>query len=201
MILRCSFLLAMLLLLPASALALPGLEAANLEPGASFVSALAALKANVGGGVKEYKADAAQEFSVALLQSDLLALLNRAGARHSLLERPAERSVRFATHENAERRLVVAAADGAVEAVLVKLRRPPDSGATPHEARRLAPITGFMDQVHASCAVSALDPEKGPYTVHRDPRDRFVHVGSCGAVKIYLEYHPESDEFWVLYHR
>jgi hypothetical protein len=173
--------------------ALPGDLLRGVELGASQASATQAVSTK-SQQLKVLSATVAQEYSQALLRSDFLAALNRAKAKHSLLENPAERKVSFVSGEDASQKVTLGFAGEKLEAVFVRATVRPDTSVAGADNRfsrqRLGPIQKYLSGLrNAGCS---LDAEKGA-------RNAFVYRGSCAGSAVYVEYRPEADEFWTVY--
>lgn len=184
---------AVLLLAWSSARALPGPVPSSVSLGNSIQEVRKAC-ASLKGVVEELDAVVPQQLADGLVRSGLLVMLNRSGAKHSLLERPGERGVVFLRATAEGKVLLFAFAGGKLEAVLARVTVAPDrevsGGGNPFEPRRLDPIKAFLGGMKKQCGLKPRD--KG--------ENHFVFTGRCGA-SVYLEYRPEDDEFAVLYHR
>ena len=145
--------------------------------------------------VRELSADKPQELAEGLLRTGLLAMLNRAGARHSLTEEPGDRNVKFIRIAGERTSAVLAFAKGRMEAAMVRHSVAVDGQVSgdrnPFDPERLAPVHDFIDSMRRSCSLKPVDKGK----------NHFVFSGRCGGAQAYLEYLPEEDSFLILYHR
>ena len=178
--------------------ALPGDLLRGLDlgaPQAAVSQAVNATASRTGLSVRTLSATVAQEYSQALLRSDFLAALNRARAKHSLLENPAERKVSFISAEDGGQKTTLAFAGEKFEAAFVRSHVRLDTsvaGADNRNTRqRLAPLQKYLASIRSGGC--SLDADKGG-------RNAFIYRGSCGSASVYVEYRPEADEFWTVYH-
>jgi len=165
--------------------------------------------------VTELFADRFGDLVPALIDSGMLAMLNRAGAKHTLFQKPGGRKVSFlqvtggnggddgsttaegnGAAQSAGWVATLAFAAGKLEAVLVVVRIAPDrlaDGAqNPFMAARLAPILDYRKRLGRECSLSTED---------RGKTNRFNFSGKCGRFKARLEYRPAEDAFFVLLHQ
>ena len=173
--------------------ALPGEQLQNVELGQSSEVVTQALSAqNTGARLEQLSVSAPHQYAEALLHSDFLAALNRAGAKHALLDEPMKNGVRFIRLRSEKSTLMLGFANDKLNAAFLKAQIPPDQTVGGADNRfqpdRLAPLRNFL------ATMSGCDLE-GDKTA----RNQFVHHGTCPSAQIYVEYRPEVDEFWVLY--
>lgn len=179
------------LLLPLALVAAPIGSIPDLRIGES-VESVTGKCAGLKGNSESLSVETPQHFSQGLLRSGLLALLNRAKARHSLLDNPAARRVSFRRTETpGHHRYLFAFAEGKLEAALLKT--PVTISGDRHDPARLGPIRAILQPYQSACALAPVYPRA---------RNHFEFAGDCGGgTKVYVEYRPERDEAWILLHR
>lgn len=136
----------------------------------------------------------AQEYADGLLRSDFLAAMNRAGAKHTLLQEPATRGVSVVVSESKDGTSYLGFAQNKLETVFVRTTVKPDTkvggSRNAHHRDRLAPIRNHVESLRRGGCT--LEPQKSG-------RNAFLYRGRCGPSKVHVEYHPERDEFWVVH--
>ncbi len=192
---------ALLLLVPCFARALPSPLPLSLAPGDGWAEVSDQCRSKVGNDqVAELFADRFGDLVPALVDSGMLAMLNRAGAKHTLFQKPGGRKVSFlrvdadgGKNGTPPYQATLAFAAGKLEAVLVVAHVPPDAtvagSLNPFSAERLAPILDFRRKLGKECSLSAEG---------RGVTNRFDFSGKCGRFKARVEYHPEEDSFFIL---
>jgi hypothetical protein len=173
----------------------------GVAPGDEYSAVLARCREQAGGAqVTELFADRHGDLVPALIDSGMLAMLNRAEAKHTLFQKPGGRKVSFLRIDGAgdgkgfsSYQATLAFAAGRLEAVLITAVVPPDGAVdgaqNPFSPERLAPVLGFRKRLGKECALEAQD---------RGSVNRFDFAGKCGRFKARVEYRPEEDSFIIL---
>ncbi|MBM4353922.1 MAG: hypothetical protein FJ109_09020 [Deltaproteobacteria bacterium] len=192
--------IAFFFLLSPAALALPSPFPVSVAPGDDYSEVLARCRTRVGADkVTELFADRFGDLVPALVDSGMLAMLNRARARHSLFQKPGGRKVSFlrvsggGEEDNLSFEATLAFAAGKLEGVLVVVRVAPDAAVggalNPFSSERLAPILGYRKALGRECSLSPAD---------KGSTNRFDFTGKCGGFKAWVEYRPAEDLFVIL---
>lgn len=138
-------------------------------------------------------ADKPQAYRVGLVQSGLLVMLNRAGARHKLLT-PEGKGVEFVVVAQKGKTTALGFVRNRLVAFLVRSKVGPDTrvdgNQNPFTRRRLEPLENHLKKVKKRCRLTPRDKGK----------NHFKFGGKCGRGKAYIEYRPEADEFVELYY-
>jgi len=180
------------------AMALPGNLLKGIDLGQDVAAAATVLKATASkmdARASRRPVTHPQVFAKGLLRTHLLSALNRAGAAHSLLKDPAKRRVDFAFIKSMNMMAVLGCTEGKVEVVLWRSQIRPDKNVGGKDnaftPQRLAPIRGFVNQLRAAgCRISAY---------RKLGRNTFAYRGTCQKAKVFMEYHPDKNEFWTLF--
>ncbi len=166
-----------------------------LRPGASYD----VTKAGLTGTITELNPQKPQHYAQGLLHSGLLYMLNRAKAQHTLIAQGDKAdTVRFLMVTEGKSSYVLGFSGNTLEAVLLKASVTVDTaaggGENRHTAARLQPIHAFLSEIGTECQLKPLDTD--------EHNNHFLYTGTCsGQAQTYLEYHPEKDEFWVLFYK
>jgi len=175
--------------------AIPSFVMPNARLGDTVDSVKASLK-NAGVSFKELHADVPQQYAEGLVRSNLLVMLNKAAARHTLLKDPATRNITFIDATKGSQHLTFAFAEDKLEAVLVRssvsVDRLVGGRDNAFTKRRLDPVRNFLQQYKQQCSIRPNDT---------GVRNHFSYAGSCGREKVYVSYHPELNEYRVLFHK
>lgn len=180
------------------AAALPGAPLKGIDLGQQVSAAVKVLEATASkmdAKVSHRPVTHPQTFAKAVLRSHMLSALNRAGADHTLLKDPAKRKVDFIFFRSLNMQAVLGCAEGKVEVVIWRTRIKPDNSVggkdNAFNASRLAPIRGFVSQIRAAgCSIRSFRKHK---------RNTFAYRGTCHKAKVFVEYHPELNEYWTLF--
>ena len=183
----------------ASAHALPGAVLARIELGSTRAAVQSALAAAAHADssklrIESFAASEPQRLREALLESNLVPMLHRAGA--AALDAQALHETTFVTANDASRSYLFVFIKDALTRVLVRRTVTPDrtlgAASNPFVAARLSPIITAQSDLAGLCH---LEPVPGQDTNVRDSR------GACGAAKIWQSYEPERDAIWTLFYR
>lgn len=165
----------------------------NLTVGESRKGAAKKWNRAAGATAQLLPSEKPQAYRVGLVQSGLLVMLNRAGARHKLLT-PGGKGVEFVVVAQEGKTTTLGFVKNRLVALLVRTRVGPDTrvdgNQNPFSKRRLEPIENHLKIVKKRCRLTPRDKGK----------NHFVFGGKCGRTKAYVEYRPEADEFAELYH-
>lgn len=185
-----------LFLVAGSAIALPGGIPSDIGIGSSYDVVVKSL------GMSKNKFDimdfrTPQQYARGLVRSDMLVMLNRAGARTGLVynEKGKTTDIKFVSVSSGKLLYTMGFANGKLDAVMMKVSVPVDTAVGGAEnqftANRLGNISGYLDSL-SSCSLNPLDPRA---------RNHFAWKGNCpGSAKVYVEYLPDIDQYWVLFH-
>lgn len=148
-------------------------------------------------GIKEFSSEKPQEYAQGLIRSKFLLMLNRAKAEHKMLvNNPKADQIRFLSFSAGSDSYTLGFHNDILNAVLIKSKVPPDTAADGKDNRfspsRLKNITGYIDSLKKGCSVNPVETDSHG--------NSFIYKGACQQGNIYIEYHPESDEYMVLFH-
>ena len=184
-----------ILMISGSVGAVPSFVISDVQLGDSVSTVKESLK-NAGISFQKLKANVPQQYAEGLVRSNLLVMLNKAGARHTLLKDPATRNITFIDATRSSQHFTFAFAEDKLEAVLVRsnisMDRLVGGRDNAFTKRRLDPVRNFLQQYKQQCSIRPNDT---------GVRNHFSYAGSCGRENVYVSYHPEVNEYRVLFHK
>jgi hypothetical protein len=140
-------------------------------------------------------ATSAQHLAAGLADTELLSMLNRANARYTLLQKPAERGVRILTGAKDGIHFVLASAEDRLEAALFFLPVPVDrtvgSSENPFHVSRLSRIRELLRTLAARFQLTSV-----PAPQVSDLR----WTGAWRNARVLVEYRPFEDRVVLLVH-
>jgi len=143
-----------------------------------------------------FDAASAQHLAAGLADTELLAMLNRANARHTLLHKPAERGVRILAGAKDGIRFVLATVEDRLEAALFFLPVPVDQtvggSENPFHVSRLSRIRDMLRTLAARFQMSSV-----PAPQVSDLR----WTGTWQNARVLVEYRPFEDRVVLLVHQ